>query len=185
MCEICLIADIDKKVDDVLTLKIAPIRKKYEAGALKVNGLKWEDILKFENPQLAYNKIVKFLEKYMPYEERGYYNNNDKFVFCAYNIKFDLPFLESFFRLNKDYKLNRFYRRILDPYFILSQMQELYKLNGNRFPLKNLKLGTVCEHYGVELNNAHTAEADTMALRELTYKIAENFKAFNFGDLKI
>ena len=49
-----------------------------------------------------------------------------------------------------------------------------------KFPFQNLRLGTMCEHYNVTLNDAHTAEADTLALRNLTYKIADNFKFFKF-----
>ena len=37
--------------------------------------------------------------------------------------------------------------------------------------VKNYKLGTLCEHFGIELRDWHTANADTMACLKLYNKL--------------
>ena len=59
----------------------------------------WADIINFMDTKEAYIKIVEALERHMPYEERGFYDDRDKFKMVAYNAAYDLPFLEVFFNI--------------------------------------------------------------------------------------
>jgi len=181
--QISLIVDINKKVEETLTLNVRPLNEVYEVEALKVNGLKWDDILRFQDPKLAYGKIINMLERHMPFEERGMYDNRDKFNICAYNgKKFDIPFLKAFFIKNSDNRINRFFNKVIDPYEFLESQRLLAQTCGYNFPLKSLKLTSLCELLGIEFEGvAHDAKFDTIALRELVYKLGKIYKPFKFS----
>ena len=178
--------DIDKVVVDTLNLDVRPFKDTYEVDALKTNGLKWNDVLKFEDHRVAYKKIVNLLDKYMPFEERQMYDKREKFHLCAYNGKtFDIPYLNEFFKRNGDKRMWRYFDKVIDPFEFLDAQRDLAKTAGYKFPLKSLKLTSLCELFGIELEGeAHTAQADTIALRDLLYKLGSIYKLFSFDQPK-
>lgn len=179
--QICMIIDIDGEIKETMSFNVRPFKNVFEEEALKVNGLKWQDVLNFEDPKEVYKKIVKVIEKYMPYEERGFYDDRDKFTLCAYNgKKFDFLFIKAWFVKNGDARMNRFFSDFLDPYDFLYQQKMLAKKCGYTFPIKSLKLTSLCERFDIPIENAHDATADTIGLRNLTYKLGELYKVFDF-----
>ena len=186
--EICLIVDINNEIKETLTLKMAPFNQVFEPEALRVNGRKWEEVLQFQDPKEAYKKIINLLEKYMEYEERGFYDKRDKFDIVAYNASFDVRHLSMFFLRNNDNRLQRFYNKVIDPFYQLDQYRTTCQQTGTSHPFKSLKLGRVCEYFGIDLPDAHSAEPDTLATRKLFYTLGLNYRENKFekkfSDLK-
>jgi len=93
------------------------------------------------------------------------FDRNDKAYFGAFNAKFDLDFVSAWFKkLNDKYLGSWINWRCVDAYPYL-QMQEYLGL----VDLPNLKLVTVAEHFGIELQ-AHDALSDVRAARALGYQ---------------
>lgn len=129
--------------------------------ALEVTGISKKDLKKFPKPKEAYEKLLKLLGKHC-----DKYDRNDKFYFAGYNIKFDIDFLYNFFlRQDDKYFGSWFNWRAVDPLAILYYMDYMGMIK-----LENYKLGTACEHFGIEIN-AHDAESDIMATRKLLDRI--------------
>ena len=170
----------------MLNINIKPFDGRYESEALKVNKIKPEDLQTFEDHRVAYKKIVNLLDKYMPFEERQMFDKRDKFSLCGYNAKaFDIPYLNEFFKRNGDKRMWRYFDKVIDPFEFLDAQRDLAKTAGYKFPLKSLKLTSLCELFGIELEGeAHTAQADTIALRDLLYKLGSIYKLFNFDQPK-
>ena len=109
----------------------------------------------------GYNELTKLFGKYI-----DKFNKNDKFTAIGYNVKFDMDFLSNFFKKNND----KFFGSWIS-WYALDPMQIcfFYDFIGI-LKLNNYKLGTVCEHFGIELD-AHDALNDIRATREVMNKL--------------
>ena len=132
------IIEIDGKEVESFNFFIQPAKgKSVSSQALKVNGIKKEDIENFLQPGQAYRKFIEILSKYI-----DKYNKKDKFFFIGYNAKFDEAFVRQFFLDNGDkYFGSWFYFPIID----VAILAGMY-LIGERKQLENFKLGTVLEY---------------------------------------
>ena len=89
-----------------------------------------------------------------------FYKFCENAVLVAYNIDFDLPFLNHY-AIELGYAFDHKY---LDAFALAKQ-----SVPG----LKNYKLKTVCAHFNVSLENAHRAVFDTIATAEVFIKMAK------------
>ena len=80
----------------------------------------------------------------------------DGLTLIVYNAAFDLTVLRS---LTGDFKVTG---PVYDPY-VIDRVSDKWR-KGKR------TLGAVCEHYGVELGNAHEATADALAAARVAWK---------------
>ncbi|GAB4282672.1 MAG: hypothetical protein Kow0029_28370 [Candidatus Rifleibacteriota bacterium] len=92
---------------------------------------------------------------------------NDLFqdtIFVAHNVPFDWSFLDFFFRLHLKQPL---------------KMPSLCTLRLARkfLNLKSNKLCNVAEHFGISLENAHRAMNDTMAVKDILFKLLDGLEA--------
>ena len=94
----------------------------------------------------------------------------------AYNGKFDMDFLKSWFEkvgqvTGKNNWFGSFFNyRLVDPLAIIYGM----RYAGLMPELKNFKLVTVCEHFGIDLGEAaHDALADIQATKALLKRLYE------------
>lgn len=164
LIQISGIIEIDGVVTDSFNFKIAPFEKDIiEPDALKVNKTTIEEILTYPKPNIVYSQLLQLFDKYI-----DKYNKDDKFFPAGYNIKFDLEFLSSFFKKNN----NLYFGSYCNWHGIdgLSLVHYMEYLGGLK--LKNYKLGTLCEYFDIQLN-AHDANEDITATRELILKIKE------------
>ena len=83
-------------------------------------------------------------------------------VLCIYNANYDLTVLHT-------QSAGRFQVTgpVADPFVMDRQLDQYRK--GSR------KLGDVCAHYGVRLDEAHNAEADAVAAARLVWKLARRY----------
>lgn len=137
--------------------------------ALDVTGKTIEMITSYPSQQEQFKKLINFLDTYI-----DRYNKEDKFTPAGYNVQFDLGFLQEWFKEN-DHKFfgSYFHYKDADVFSISKILKHLGITN-----LPNDKLGTLCEHYGVDLGeDAHDAVADIRATRDLYIRMVdEHFK---------
>ncbi len=175
---------------DKFHVKIKPLKtENVSQRALEIQGLVLEDFEKPEylNPVTA-NKMIT--DKFSEWSKSE--SPRDKMLMAGYNaITFDSVFLRSFLKEYNEKPMHFskwFYRGIHDTYHeVLSnyalfshydkfpKREELveYEENGENKIKKTTKvsftLASVCRHWGIKLENAHTAQADV----EATIKVSE------------
>lgn len=157
------IVEIDGKVKDTINLKMQPFNyDNISKEALEINGLTLEEIKTFDDPKVAHKKLIGFFSKYI-----DRYNRKDKFTLAGYNIiKFDIPFLNEFFKKCNDKYFGSWVNGYpLDVYQLVVLLKHL-----NAFNLDNIKLETIANELKIPIK-AHEAEADTVATREVYNKL--------------
>jgi len=151
---------IDEKVESEIFYSAPFEGDIIEDEALEKNGFTREQIAGFPSPMITHMKLVKILEKYV-----NRYNPLDKFIFAGYGARFDMDFMRAFFTKNGDNYFGSYFYSL--PMDVMSFVAEGLLL-GTVKPMKNFKLATVCEQFGVELGEkAHDAMEDIRATREL------------------
>lgn len=142
-----------------------------DPGALKVNGHKLDDIThktkEGRERYLPAERVVADIENWMM--EDG--ASSEERIFIAQNAPFDKGYIEKLWAKVGASNSFPFGRRYLDTMqieifldFCKNERQEYYNL------------GSIIKKYGIKLDKAHTAAADTLATKELFIKQAEFVK---------
>lgn len=157
------IVDLDGKIIDKIDLKMKPFKgDKISPEALKINKLTIEEIKTFDDPYVAFKKLIEFFSKYI-----DRYDKNDKFTLAGYNIiKFDIPFLKRFFmKCNDKYFGSWVNGYPLDVY----QLVVLFRHLGY-FKLDHINLENIAKYLNIPIN-AHDAKEDIIATRKIYYEL--------------
>lgn len=165
--QIAFAFEIDGKVVEEQDIRMKPFKGDIiEPAALEVNEVTMEQLQTFQEPIEAYNQILKIFDKYI-----DKFNKKDKFFPAGFNVKFDTDFLGEFWKKasKSKYGLGSYcnWRRI-DPLPII-----YFLVKGGKLRLENYKLGTVCKHFGIKLDDAHDALSDIKATIELIKLVEE------------
>jgi len=128
------------------------------ADALAVSGTTPEALWARGTSLDAYFEFSRWIGKHI-----DKFDKLDKAYPAGYNVRFDLDFVERWFRHSGNKYGTGSYQnwRYLDPLPILYQLDY-----AGRIALPDYKLGTVAAHYGIELQ-AHDALSDVRAARAL------------------
>ena len=159
LIQIAGIIEVDNEIEESFNLRCRPIPgSEISKEALEVNNLSISEINSWAYPYELYIKIKEIFEKYI-----DKFNRDDKFIIAGHHITFDYNFLDSFFRKLGDDYLGSYIdtRSRLDTKEIANFLRILNKLKVN-----NIKLGTLCEHFNININ-AHEAFSDITANREV------------------
>lgn len=132
-----------------------------EDEALQVIGKTREEIMAYPDRSEMKKKFQTILARYV-----DKFNKSDKFIPIGYNVRFDLDFLHSFFKKQRDMYLGSF----ISWYYVDVMALANLKAFEGAFKLENHKLSTLCGHYGIEIN-AHDAMSDITATRLLLAKM--------------
>ncbi len=134
--------------------------------ALEINKRTREEIMAYPDPRGVHKQVVDLFSTVV-----DKFNRADKFIFAGYNVGFDLDFLSMWFKkCQDDYFGSWTDGHPIDPLPVLRWLRAYGYID-----LPNLRLGTVCDHFGVELGEAaHGALADIQATRELATAIERN-----------
>ena len=154
------IVEYDDEIVDTIELKFQPFEEAIiEDSALTKNGLSIDDIIDFMPHEEGFNKVKSFMDKHI-----NRFEKTDKFYAAGYNIRFDLEFLQEFFKYNGDkYGIGSYFNwKMIDPLPMMHILDWKGKLN-----LENYQLKTVCDKYKIPLDNAHDALEDIKATRKL------------------
>jgi len=164
------ILEIDGEVVEEVNFRCQPSRwENISEQALIVTGITVDQLRTYQKPEEMFKQIKDLLGKYIP----KYTKMGDKFYPAGHNVSFDLNFLDSFFKLhgNSD-----------DQKWGITSYQNWRALDSRVFsnflgvcgklPTENMKLSTICEHYGIELE-AHDALSDIRATRKVIHKMIE------------
>lgn len=131
----------------------------------EITGITWEFLEKNGvTERILYNEFLNFLDSLV-----SKFDKSDKLIFSGYNTRFDNNFIRELFLRNDNTFFGSYFLSILTD-VMSSVANEI--ASGRLELLKNYKLQTVCNHYGVEFS-AHSAIEDIHATIELYKKIRE------------
>ena len=156
--QLAWIVEINGEIRDTGVTHVRPFDfTTIEPKALETNGMKLEELKDFPHPQEVHDGLLQLLGKYV-----NKYDKGDKFHPAGYNVRFDVGFLQNFFKKNNDkYYGSWFNWKLVDP------LAKLYEMDyEGRISLPDYKLSTVCAHFGIPLM-AHDALSDIKATWEL------------------
>lgn len=170
ICEIAL-CPIDADLKDLKEYNsiIAPYNDDliYTEGALKANGMSMDQIKEGKDSNLVAKELCDYLKSL----KRG----RNKPILAGHNIiKFDIPFLETFFKFHKVDLWN-----LVEKDFVIDT---LYWSRLKHIESANFKLGTICDINNIELVNAHRAVADTRANKELVKSYISCLRSNGMGE---
>ena len=165
--QIAGIVDVDGEIKSEFNFTCQPFPGQViTAEALKVNGRSEAEIGTFQKPKDAFVSLVGILDSFV-----DRYNREDKFYMVGQNTKFDYDFMSEWFKRNGNpYFYGYVFYHLLD----VIQATALFTVAG-KMKLQNMKLGTVCEHFGIPLK-AHDALEDIRATRQVFYKYVDAIK---------
>jgi DNA polymerase III epsilon subunit-like protein len=150
----------DNEIIEEFNYRIAPFPfDMIDPKALEVNGKSRSEIQTYEKPMKVYKEFKSLVEKHA---------NGAKLICAGYNVGFDVRFVKDFFGKNGD---KNFFSHF--DYHTLDVMNSaLMYCHKKSLKLKNVKLVTVAEHFGVNAD-FHDAMNDIRATREVYLRILE------------
>jgi len=167
--QLAFVLEIDGEIVEEQDIRMRPFNRDIiEPLALEVNKITMEQIQTFEHPLIAYEQILQIFNKHI-----DKFNKDDKFFPAGFNVRFDIDFFSEFWKkASKDkYGLGSYCNwRSIDPLPVIYFLVE----NGI-LSLENYKLSTVCEYFGITLDDAHDALADIKATIELIRIVKKEF----------
>jgi len=162
--QIAALMEVSGEVVDEYEAKMAPhIDAAIDHAALAISGTTINELAERSPSHRVFFEFENWLCGHI-----NPYDKTDKAFPAGYNVRFDLEFVEKWFRHSgHKYGSGSFQNwRWLDPLAILHREAFLGEVD---FP--DFKLGTVCKLAGIELD-AHDALSDIRATRELTRMLA-------------
>ncbi len=141
----------------IKTIKMKPLNpNNIDSKALKVNGIKLDDINKFRGNESA---LIEFNSDLQAFAHNSLTSTYDKIDVVGYNVEFDMKFIKNWL---KYYGLDLFdfvnYRGI-DVMNLVIQLRMLDPSFLNDVP--NLKQTTIAKKFNISIDDAHTSDADT------------------------
>ena len=165
------IVEIDDKVVEEIDYRARPDHiETVSQEALDVTGNTLESLSK--NPlsqHEMYGKIVSLFDRHC-----NKYDRSDKMVFSGHNIiRFDIEFLNNLFIRFANKYLFSYIGYTIDTFALMNAL----KGYGYFKDLKDTKLQTCCNYFGINIDKAHDSLFDIRANRELVLVLEKYFKA--------
>jgi DNA polymerase III alpha subunit (gram-positive type) len=154
-----------------------------EEGALKVNGLKMEDLLKAPDIVTTFNLWAEWIKKYNINKNKNSFGAPVPIHFNGGN--FDMPIFKRYCkRFNYwDKKWNS--QTLLDPIHSIDISNHMWLWLRENPDLTNFKLTTILEYMGIDAseikNSAHGAVWDSEKTAEIAIKLIKRIKALQVG----
>lgn len=168
--QIAGIIEVDNVVCDQFNYLVKPFPDdEIDPKALEIQGLKDEDFKQYIPPRAVHESLKKVLSKYVDPFKKGK-TVRDKFFPAGFNVRFDLDFLNEWFKKCGDKFFGSWQNwRMIDP------VHELCKscLYGD-IDFENYKLETVAKEMNIEIK-AHDAMSDIQATRKIIRRLCFGF----------
>ncbi len=160
--QLAALVEINGEVVAEKDWKMRPlVGRRVEAKALEVNRKTREEVEAYPSAEETFARIIAFLDSHIDRYDKG-----DKFFAAGYNVDFDIEFLRALFlAMGHKYFGSYFHWPSIDVKGTVAEAWERLP-----HPMKNCKLGTVCESVGIKLD-AHDALNDIRATRELYMRL--------------
>lgn len=158
--EVAIIIVRDKVIRDRRVFHFNPESCEYDEGSKVAHGKTEEEIRAYPPEKEIYPNIKEVFA-------RNSENGAAKMVFAGYNCPFDYGFIIELMIRNGDAIGNYFTGQFIDVLELVKRGSKEGKLPYTT----DKKLGTMCKALGVPLDNAHAADADILATRELAVKL--------------
>jgi len=164
--QIAGIVEVDGEIKEEFNLKCRPFdTSTIDPAALETQGRTKEEIMKWPDPVEVHKKLLSIFSKYIDKFDR-----QDKFFPAGHNVKFDIEFLNSFFKSCNDKYFGSW--MLWNP---IDTMQMAALLNYmEKIDVVNFKLEALCTQFKVKLGG-HDALQDIKSTRELGLKMMEMF----------
>jgi DNA polymerase-3 subunit epsilon len=157
--------DIDGQILEEREFRMNPVGKELDPTALAVHGIPAETIATYQPATEAKADIARFLDAYVNKFDRA-----DKLTIAGFNVGFDSSFLEALWDETGDrYFYSYFNHTPIDPF----RVQPFLEWAGLSAKPEKRNLGALAAHYGITLEDAHDALADTRATRELALEMRD------------
>ena len=170
--EICVIA-INNNLEDIglYSSIIAPYGNyQITQGALNANGMTLEQIKSGKPSDQVIAELIDFL--------RPLKMGREKPILCGHNIDhFDIPFIDEFFTFHK--------KKVSDYFNDKFTIDTLWWSRVAWQESTNYQLATACFNAGIELVNAHRAETDTNANKDLVKYFLKNLRGEGMSKDKV
>jgi DNA polymerase III epsilon subunit-like protein len=144
-----------------------------DAGALKVNGLKLEDLLHKTNfgrvTYLEPSEVIVDIENWLM-EDGG---TSEQRIMIAHNVTYDYTMLKQLWAKCNSSDSFPFGRRLLDTFQLEFFMDLCSEQMAEGYSLNNL-----AKKYGVKNEKAHSSSADTLCLAQIFKKQVTGFKKY-------
>lgn len=158
------IVEYDGEEVDSIDVRMQPFEEAIiDEYAMEKIGITPEDLFGYMEHHEGFLEVQRFLDKHC-----NKFDKSDKMYPCGYNARFDMEFLNEFFKYNGEkYGVGSyFYWKMIDPLPLLHIMDWKGKIS-----LENYKLETVCNHFKIPLDKVHDGAADIKATRQLIKKL--------------
>lgn len=165
--QVAIIVEIDGGVVAEKSWRLRPLNKNFHPKAQEVTGITPAQAAKFPHPSGVVKEITKFSNSFVDVK-----NRKDVMAPIGYNVVFDIDRLVELYEKQRSHSYWDFMglgQRIC----VLSDFNKYCLRAGVK--TKNRKLGTACEHFGINLE-AHDALNDIRATRELYLRLIDFFE---------
>lgn len=139
----------------------------YEQQALEKINMSVEEIIKYPEQKIVYNKIIKIFNKCV-----NKFDSKDKMFIIGYNSRFDVDALRKFFLQNNDEYFGSYF---WNPDIDVMRLVAFFFMD-DRYKIKNFKLETIAEMFGIILNEnkLHDAMYDVEITRAIYNKLIKD-----------
>lgn len=154
------IVEIAGEVKEEFNITCKPFRDStVEVMALQTIGKSFEEIMAYQDPQLAMFQLERILGKYIAKTDK-----NDKFIMAGHNVHFDFEGLIEFYNKCGNKYLGSWIK--FGDLLCTLRLYSALKVVGKVPQLENLKLATLAQHFQIPLD-AHDALNDIRATRQI------------------
>ena len=143
-----------------LNLFFRPLKTdKISDEALRINKRTREELSKFPDPKISWSDFKIYMQNLKS-------NWRDTPMLCGHNIEFDIKFLKELCKLYGPWDTKNGTQSLFH-YFAIDTMQLCFFWFENKKDVNSVRLDTIRDYIGIDLDGAHEAMNDVKATTEI------------------
>jgi len=160
--QIAGIVEVDGTERERFNLQMNP-EAELDPVSQTIHGISQAEISGYPSRQETFDRFTSILLRYVRFEEP-----NTRFCPAGYNVRFDIGFLDQWFRSMREPGLGAYFRRErVDPSAMMKALQEY--LGKRKMPSWSLR--AVASQMGLSFGERHDALEDVEMTREIHHRI--------------
>lgn len=165
--QIAGIVELDGEIGETFSLQMNP-EAQFDPASQEIHGISPEQIRRYPARQETFERFKEILLRYVDPQDRA-----TRFYPGGYNVRFDLGFLEQWFRAMKEPGLGDYFRHErVDP----SVMMKAYQEYVGKRQMPSWSLRAVAAQMGLSYGNHHDAMEDITLTREVHHRLLSLFR---------